>query len=125
MAYDVDDAAVWCADEEPAHAPRFCRDRVHDLVAESSSFFVSTVDVVRLDGKEKSCKESSRRLNLSIKLINVSVCAIEGPDGLAFEQVREVDEKVHKAALLVVRTVGHLPGVRDMTNHMMGIAQVA
>jgi len=46
MAYDVDDAAVWCADEEPAHAPRFCRDRAHDLVAESSSFFVSTVDVV-------------------------------------------------------------------------------
>jgi len=39
--------------------------------------------------------------------------------------VREVDEKVHEAALLVVRTVGHLPGVRDMTNHMMGIAQVA
>ena len=124
MAYDVDDAAVWRADEEPAHAPRFCRDRVHDLVAESSSFFVSTVDVVRLDGKEKNSKESSRRLNLSNLSTSVFV-AIEGPDGLAFEQVREVDEKVHEAALLVVRTVGHLPGVRDMTNHMMGIAQVA
>jgi SAM-dependent methyltransferase len=58
-------------------------------------------------------------------LVNVSVCAIEGPDGLAFEQVREVDEEVHEAALRVVRSVGHLPGVRDMTNHMMGIAQVA
>jgi SAM-dependent methyltransferase len=58
-------------------------------------------------------------------LINVSVCAVEGPDGFAFEQVREVEEAVHEAALRVVRTVGHLPGVRDMSNHMMGMAQVA
>jgi SAM-dependent methyltransferase len=58
-------------------------------------------------------------------LVNVSVCAVEGPDGLAFEQVPEVDEEVHQAALRIVRTLGHLPGVRDMTNHMMGIAQVA
>jgi len=53
MTYDVDDAAVWCADEEPAHAPWLCRDRVHDLIAEFSSFFVSTVDVVRLDGDHR------------------------------------------------------------------------
>ena len=58
-------------------------------------------------------------------LVNVSVCAIEGPDGLAFEQVREVDDDLHEAALRIVRSVGHLPGVRDMTNHMMGMAQVA
>jgi SAM-dependent methyltransferase len=60
-----------------------------------------------------------------VGLVNVSVCAIEGPAGLAFEQVPEVDEDVHEAALRIVRTVGHLPGVRDMTNHMMGTAQVA
>ena len=59
-----------------------------------------------------------------VGLANVSVCAIEGPAGLAFEQVPEVDEEVHAAALRIVRTVGHLPGVRDMTNHMMGTAQV-
>jgi SAM-dependent methyltransferase len=58
-------------------------------------------------------------------LVNVSVCAVEGPDGLAFEQLREVDEDLHEAALRIVRSVGHLPGVRDMTNHMMGMAQVA
>lgn len=57
-------------------------------------------------------------------LNNVSVCAIEGPDGLAFEQMRTVDEDVHQAALRIVRTVGHLPGIRDMSNHTMGMAQV-
>lgn len=58
-------------------------------------------------------------------LVNVSVCAVEGSDGFAFEQVGKVDEEVHQAALRVVRAMGHLPGVRDLTNHMMGIAQVA
>ena len=58
-------------------------------------------------------------------LVNVSVCAIEGPDGLAFEQVREIDEVLHEAALRIVRSAGHLPGVRDMTNHMMGMAQIS
>ncbi|GAA2153830.1 hypothetical protein GCM10009844_38850 [Nocardioides koreensis] len=57
-------------------------------------------------------------------LVDVSVCAIEGPDGLALEQLREVDEDLHQAALRIVRAVGHLPGVRDLTNHMMGMARV-
>ncbi|GAB3765687.1 SAM-dependent methyltransferase [Nocardioides ginsengisegetis] len=55
---------------------------------------------------------------------DVGVCAIEGPDGLAFEQLAEADEALHEAALRMVRAVGHLPGVRDMSNHMMGIARV-
>lgn len=58
-------------------------------------------------------------------LVDVSVCAIEGPDGLAFEHLPEADEDLHQAALRIVRAVGHLPGVRDLTNHMMGMAQVA
>jgi SAM-dependent methyltransferase len=59
-----------------------------------------------------------------VGLIDISVCAIEGPDGLALEQLGEADEDLHQAALKVVRKVGHLPGIRDMTNHMMGIARV-
>jgi hypothetical protein len=59
-----------------------------------------------------------------VGLVNVTVCAIEGPAGLAFERLPDVDERAHHAALRIVRTVGHLPGVRDMTNHMMGTAQV-
>jgi SAM-dependent methyltransferase len=62
---------------------------------------------------------------LQAGLINVSICAIEGPDGFALEQLCEVDEELHQAALRVVRSVGHLPGVREMTNHMMGVAQTA
>jgi SAM-dependent methyltransferase len=57
-------------------------------------------------------------------LLDVAVCAVEGPDGLALEQLDEGDEALHQAALRVVRTVGHLPGVADLSNHMMGIAQV-
>lgn len=57
-------------------------------------------------------------------LVDVGVCAIEGPDGLALEQLSEVDEDLHRAALRLVRAVGHLPGVADLSNHMMGIAQV-
>jgi SAM-dependent methyltransferase len=59
-----------------------------------------------------------------VGLIDISVCAIEGPDGLALEQLGEADEDLHQAALMMVRKVGHLPGIRDMTNHMMGIARV-
>jgi len=59
-----------------------------------------------------------------VDLTDISVCAIEGPDGLALEQLGEADEDLHQAALTMVRKVGHLPGIRDMTNHMMGIARV-
>lgn len=59
-----------------------------------------------------------------VGLTDISVCAIEGPDGLALEQLGEPDEDLHQAALMMARRVGHLPGIRDMTNHMMGIARV-
>ena len=58
-------------------------------------------------------------------LVEVEVCALEGPDGLALERVAGVDEEVHQAALRVVRAVGHLPGVRDLSNHLLATARVA
>jgi SAM-dependent methyltransferase len=58
-------------------------------------------------------------------LVDVEVCAVEGPDGLAFEHLDVVDEDMHLAALRLVRMVGHLPGVRDLSNHVMGTARVA
>lgn len=60
-----------------------------------------------------------------VGLVDVSVCAVEGPDGLGLEQVAEVDQEVHEAALQVVRTLGHLPGIRDLSPHIMAVAQVA
>lgn len=58
-------------------------------------------------------------------LAEVEVCAIEGPDGLALEQLPEADEELHQAALRTVRALGHLPGVADLSNHMMGMGRVA
>ena len=57
-------------------------------------------------------------------LLDVEVVAIEGPDGLALEQLPEVDEELHQAALRTVRALGHLPGFADLSNHMMGIGRV-
>lgn len=54
----------------------------------------------------------------------VEVCAVEGPSGFALEAFPRVEESVHQAALTLVRAVGHLPGIRDMTNHIMGIGRV-
>ena len=39
-------------------------------------------------------------------------------------QLGEIDEDLHRATLMMVRKVGDLPGIRDMTNHMTGIARV-
>ncbi|MUL83729.1 MULTISPECIES: bifunctional 2-polyprenyl-6-hydroxyphenol methylase/3-demethylubiquinol 3-O-methyltransferase UbiG [unclassified Mycolicibacterium] len=50
--------------------------------------------------------------------------AIEGANGFALEELPAVDEEIHQAALSLVRLSGHLPGIRDMTNHLMGIARV-
>lgn len=36
-----------------------------------------------------------------------------------------VEESVHQAALTLVRKVGHLPGIRDITNHLIGIGRVS
>src|SRR3954454_16763994 len=53
MTHDVDDVAVGCSDEEPAHTPWLCGQRMHDLVAELLSFFVGTFDVVRKHGNDR------------------------------------------------------------------------
>ncbi|GJJ16378.1 class I SAM-dependent methyltransferase [Mycolicibacterium mageritense] len=50
--------------------------------------------------------------------------AIEGANGFALEELPVVDEAIHQAALSLVRRTGHLPGIRDMSNHLMGIARV-
>lgn len=70
-----------------------------------------------------TCEELEGEL-VEAGLVDVEVGAVEGPDGLAFEHLAEVDEAMHAAALRLVRTVGHLPGVRDLSNHVMGIGRV-
>jgi SAM-dependent methyltransferase len=55
---------------------------------------------------------------------DVTVCAIEGPAGPGLELLPETSEEVHQAALTLVRAVGHLPGIRDISNHIMGMGTV-
>lgn len=57
-------------------------------------------------------------------LTDVELHAIEGPAGLALEQLPSSDDELLQAALTVVRQTGHLPGIRDMSNHLMAIGRV-
>ncbi len=71
-----------------------------------------------------TAEELEDELHRTGGLTHVSVCGIEGPAGLGLEQLSHVDDDVHVAAMTLARTVAHLPGIRDLSNHIMGIAQV-
>lgn len=57
-------------------------------------------------------------------LLDIEVHAVEGPAGLALEQIQGQDHELVEAALAIVRRTGSMPGIRDLTNHMMGIGRV-
>jgi SAM-dependent methyltransferase len=61
---------------------------------------------------------------LDVGLRDVELCAIEGVAGLALEQIRGDDPELLSAALTLARKTGHLPGIRDMTSHLMAIGRV-
>jgi SAM-dependent methyltransferase len=44
--------------------------------------------------------------------------------GLALEQSSDGDEELLQAALTIARRTGHLAGIRDMSNHLMGVGRV-
>jgi SAM-dependent methyltransferase len=62
---------------------------------------------------------------LEVGLRDVELCAIEGVAGLALEQIHGDDPELLSAALILARKTGHLPGIRDITNHLMAIGRVA
>jgi SAM-dependent methyltransferase len=57
-------------------------------------------------------------------LVDVSVLGLEGPAGLALEVVADADSEVYLAALTIARRVSSVPGIRDMSNHMLATARV-
>lgn len=57
-------------------------------------------------------------------LENVEVHAIEGAAGLPLEMITDDDPELLAAALTIVRRTGTIPGIRDISNHMMGIGTV-
>jgi SAM-dependent methyltransferase len=57
-------------------------------------------------------------------LEDVRVVGIEGPAGLALEVLDEPANEVYDAALTLARAVGDVPGIRDLSNHLLGIGRV-
>ncbi|MER7608751.1 class I SAM-dependent methyltransferase [Nocardioides sp. NPDC127503] len=52
-------------------------------------------------------------------LLQVEVVGVEGPAGLALEQLTEIDPEVYSAALTVARAVAGQRGVHDLSNHLL------
>ncbi len=61
---------------------------------------------------------------LAVGLVDVELCAVEGVAGLALEQLPDDDPELLSAALTLARKTGHLPGIRDNTNHLMAVGRV-
>jgi SAM-dependent methyltransferase len=57
-------------------------------------------------------------------LDDVRVVGIEGPASLALEELPRAPDEVYAAALTLARAVGHLPGIRDLSNHLLGTGRV-
>jgi hypothetical protein len=57
-------------------------------------------------------------------LDDVRVVGVEGAAGLALEELTEPPEELYAAALTLARAVGDVPGVRDLSNHLLGIGRV-
>jgi SAM-dependent methyltransferase len=52
-------------------------------------------------------------------LLQIEVVGVEGPAGLALEQLTEADDDLHRAALTLARAVGGQPGVQELSNHLL------
>ncbi|WP_181779799.1 hypothetical protein [Pseudonocardia pini] len=57
-------------------------------------------------------------------LREVEVHAAEGVAGLAWEHLDPGRPELLSAASTLARATGHLPGVRDISNHLMAIGRV-
>ena len=55
----------------------------------------------------------------------LEVVGVEGPAGALLESLHDAGEKVVEAALTIARAASALPGVRDMSAHLIAVAQVA
>lgn len=56
-------------------------------------------------------------------LLEVEVVGVEGPAGLALEQMTEADEELQRAAMTIARAVGGQPGVQELSNHLLAIGR--
>ncbi|GAA2054946.1 class I SAM-dependent methyltransferase [Leifsonia soli] len=60
----------------------------------------------------------------SAGLAVIEVVGIEGPAGLYLEELTEARAAEREAALLIARAASAMPGIRDLSPHLLAIAQV-
>lgn len=53
----------------------------------------------------------------------LGVVGVEGPAGLLLEVEKEVDSAVQDAALTLARAAANVPGIRDQSAHLLGVAR--
>lgn len=58
-------------------------------------------------------------------LVVLDVVGVEGPAGGLLESLESAGEELIDAALLIARTAASLPGIRDMSAHLIAISRVA
>lgn len=57
-------------------------------------------------------------------LTDVEVHGLEGPGGMPLEVARTHDPELRAAAMLLARRFGDVPGLRDLSQHLLGIGRV-
>lgn len=79
---------------------------------------------VRFPGGHYHSPEELETELVDTGLTEVTVVGLEGLVGLGLEVRGTDDANLVQEALTVSRQVGHLPGVRDFSNHILGAGTV-
>lgn len=58
-------------------------------------------------------------------LVDAAVLGLEGPAGIALQHLSVASEEVHHAAMTLAREFDAVPAIRDMSNHLIGVARVS
>lgn len=56
-------------------------------------------------------------------LADVEVHGLEGPGGMPLEVERTHDVELRAAAMLIARRFSDVPGIRDLSQHLLGIGR--
>lgn len=103
-----------------------CLDTVRSWPARRTSIGGFSPNTGGLAGTRGGHFHTSDELALELKdagLLQVEVVGVEGPAGLALEQLAEVDEDIHQAALTLARAADGQRAALDLSNHLLGIGR--
>jgi len=80
----------------------------------------SPVPSSRFPGGHFHTAEELRDELITAGLRDVRVVGLEGPVGVAFEQVQQVPEAAHEAAMQLAETLESVPATFALSNHLLG-----